>query len=64
METATNTRPVSAADMKKLLEMASTRLGAPVDQLSVSDAVVTVKADPAKRVTYGELVGGRNSMSH
>src|SRR5207253_8213042 len=25
----------------------------------VSDAVITLKADPSKRVTYGELIGGR-----
>ena len=31
----------------------------PVDQLAVSDAVITVKADPSKRVTYGELIGGK-----
>ena len=31
----------------------------PVDQLAVSNAVITVKADPSKRVTYGELIGGK-----
>jgi CO/xanthine dehydrogenase Mo-binding subunit len=29
----------------------------PVDQLAVHDAVITVKAEPSKRVTYGELIG-------
>ena len=38
---------------------ASTRLGAPVDQLSVSDGVITVTGDPSKRVTYGQLIGGK-----
>ena len=33
--------------------------GVPVAQLVVSDGVVSVAADPAKRVTYGELIGGR-----
>src|SRR5262249_41840072 len=42
-----------------LLDMASKRFSVPVDQLSVSDGVVTVKADPSKRVTYGELIGGK-----
>ena len=28
-------------------------------QLAVSAAVITVKADPSKRVTYGELIGGK-----
>src|SRR5438874_784928 len=41
-----------------LLEMASARLGVPTDQLPVSDAVVSVKAEPSKRVTYGELIAG------
>ena len=36
-----------------------TRLGVPVGQLAVSDGVVSVAADPSKRVTYGELIGGR-----
>jgi nicotinate dehydrogenase subunit B len=52
-------RRVAAEARRVLLQMASTRLGAPVEQLAVSDAVVTVKADPSKRVTYGELIGGK-----
>jgi CO/xanthine dehydrogenase Mo-binding subunit len=52
-------RRVAAEARRVLLEMASKRLGVPVDQLAVSDAVVTVKADPSKRVTYGELIGGK-----
>jgi len=39
--------------------MASKRFGVPVDALSVSAAAITVKADAAKRVTYGELIGGK-----
>jgi len=42
-----------------LLEMASARLGVPVNQLAVSAGVVAVKADPSKSVTYGQLVGGK-----
>jgi nicotinate dehydrogenase subunit B len=52
-------RRVAAEARRVLLEMASTRLGAPVDQLAVSDAVITVKADRSKRVTYGELIAGK-----
>src|ERR1043166_6182007 len=52
-------RRVAAEARRVLLEMGSTRLGAPVDQLAVSNAVITVKADPSKRVTYGELIGGK-----
>ncbi len=52
-------RRVAAEARRVLLEMASARLGVPVDQLAVSDAVITVKADPSKRVTYGELIAGK-----
>jgi CO/xanthine dehydrogenase Mo-binding subunit len=52
-------RRVAAEARRVLLEMASARLEVPVDQLSVRDAVISVKADPSKRVTYGELVAGK-----
>jgi CO/xanthine dehydrogenase Mo-binding subunit len=52
-------RRVAAEARRVLLEMASVRFGVPVDQLGVSDAVITVKADPSKRVTYGELIAGK-----
>jgi CO/xanthine dehydrogenase Mo-binding subunit len=52
-------RRVAAEARRVLLEMASARLSVPVAQLAVSDGVVSVAADPSKRVTYGELIGGR-----
>ncbi|MDR3701781.1 MAG: molybdopterin-dependent oxidoreductase [Candidatus Sulfopaludibacter sp.] len=52
-------RRAAAEARRVLLEMASGRLGAPVDRLAVSNAVIAVKADPSKRVTYGELIAGR-----
>jgi len=52
-------RRAAAEARRVLLEMGATRLGVPVDQLAVSDAVITVKADPSKRVTYGELIGDK-----
>ncbi len=52
-------RRAAAEARRVLLEMASARLGVPVDQLAVSNAVITVKADPSKRVTYGELIAGK-----
>src|SRR5690349_22234021 len=52
-------RRVAAEARRVLLEMASQRFGVPVAALAVSDAVITVKADPSKRVTYGELIGGK-----
>jgi CO/xanthine dehydrogenase Mo-binding subunit len=39
-----------------LFRMASQQLGVPVDQLTASDAVIS---NGSKRVTYGQLVGGK-----
>src|SRR3954463_6957915 len=47
-------RRVAAEGRRVLLDMASKRFAVPVEQLAVANAVITVKADPAKRVTYGE----------
>jgi nicotinate dehydrogenase subunit B len=52
-------RRVAAEARRVLLGMASTRFGVPVDALAVREAVITVKANSSKRVTYGELVGGK-----
>ena len=52
-------RRVAAEARRVLLEMASQRMGVPVAGLAVSNAVISVKADPAKKVTYGELIGGK-----
>lgn len=52
-------RRVAAEARRVLLSLASDRLNVPVEQLSVSDGVVTVAANPSRRVTYGELIGGK-----
>ncbi len=52
-------RRAAAEARRVLLEMGSARLGAPVDQLTVSAGVIAVKADPSKRVAYGQLIGGK-----
>jgi len=52
-------RRVAAEARRVLLGMAAARFGVPVDRLAVADAVVTVSDDASKRVTYGELIGGR-----
>ena len=52
-------RRVAAEARRVLLEMGSSRLGVPVNQLSVSSGVISVKGDPSKRVTYGQLIGGK-----
>jgi len=52
-------RRAAAEARRVLLEMASGRLGAPADRLSVANGVITVTADPSKRITYGELIAGK-----
>jgi len=52
-------RRVAAEARRVLLELASARFGVPVDQLAVSEGVITVKADPSRKATYGELIGAR-----
>ncbi len=52
-------RRVAAEARRVLLEMGSEHLRVPVDRLAVSEAVITVKADTSKRVTYGELIVGK-----
>ena len=52
-------RRVAAEARRVLLEMASTKFGVPVSALVVSDGVIAVAAEPSKKITYGELIGGR-----
>ena len=52
-------RRVAAEARRVLLEMAATRFGVTTDRLAVSDGVISIKNDPSRRVTYGELIGGR-----
>ncbi len=51
----------AAAEARRILvEMASERLGVPVDRLTVNDGVVSDKTDSGKKVSYGELIGGKH----
>ncbi len=52
-------RRAAAEARRVLVEMGAAQLGVPADQLTVSDCVITVKGDPSKRVTYGQLIGGK-----
>lgn len=52
-------RRVAAEARRVLVEMASDRFGVPVDGLTVSEGVISVRSDPSRKVTYGELVGGQ-----
>jgi CO/xanthine dehydrogenase Mo-binding subunit len=52
-------RRVAAEARRVLLDMASAHFGVPVAALMVSEGVVSVTSDPARKVTYGELIGGK-----
>ncbi len=52
-------RRVAAEARRVLLEMASASFAVPVDQLAVADGVISVRAEPSRKITYGELIGGK-----
>jgi CO/xanthine dehydrogenase Mo-binding subunit len=52
-------RQAAAVGRQELLKLASARLEAPVDKLMVNDGVVSVMGSPAKKVSYGSLIGGK-----
>lgn len=51
-------RAAAAKARATLLQLASRRLGAPVEQLRVADGVVSVAGFPARKVAYGVLSQG------
>jgi CO/xanthine dehydrogenase Mo-binding subunit len=51
-------RQAAAAARAELLKLASIRLGAPLEQLTVTDGVVSLSGNPEKKISYSELVGG------
>lgn len=52
-------RRVAAEARRVLLEMAGTRFGVPVEQLTVRDGVVSTTSEPPRAITYGELIGSK-----
>ncbi|HTR38806.1 MAG TPA: molybdopterin cofactor-binding domain-containing protein [Bryobacteraceae bacterium] len=54
-----NLGQAAATAREALVKMASQQLGVPVDQLTAADGVISAKSDVSKRVTYGQLVGGK-----
>jgi nicotinate dehydrogenase subunit B len=49
-------RQAAAAARQALLKLAAAQLGAPVEKLTVVDGVVS---DGAKKISYGQLIGGK-----
>jgi len=54
-----NLSQAGATAREALLRLASDRLGVPVDQLSAKDGAISVKSDSSRKVSYGELIGGK-----
>ena len=52
-------RQAAAAARKELLRLASEKLGAPAEKLTVRDGVVSVAGNPSKRISYTQLIGGK-----
>ncbi len=52
-------RQAAAAGRRELLKLASVRLDAPIEQLTVDDGKVSVAGSASKSVTYWELLGGK-----
>jgi CO/xanthine dehydrogenase Mo-binding subunit len=53
-------RQASAEARRALLEMASDRLDAGLDELDVQDGVISVRHHPERTITYAELIGGKH----
>src|SRR6266545_683180 len=54
-----NLAQAAATAREALVRLAAERFAVPADQLVAANGVVSAKNDASKRVTYGELVGGR-----
>ena len=54
-----NLAQAGATAREALIKMASQQLGVPVDQLTAANGTISAKSDPSKKVTYGQLVGGK-----
>ena len=55
----TQLRAAAAEARRALLTLASERLKAPIEQLTVTTGVVSLKTDPQRSVSYGELLGNK-----
>jgi nicotinate dehydrogenase subunit B len=49
----------AATAHETLFRLASDHLAVPVDQLSASDGAINLKSDATRKVSYGELIGGK-----
>ncbi|HKV47815.1 MAG TPA: molybdopterin cofactor-binding domain-containing protein [Candidatus Acidoferrales bacterium] len=54
-----NLAQAAATARQALIQLASQHLGVPAAQLTARDGAVVVTSNPARKVAYGELVGGK-----
>ncbi|MBI3399879.1 MAG: xanthine dehydrogenase family protein molybdopterin-binding subunit [Acidobacteria bacterium] len=54
-----NLAQAGATAREALLRLAAERLAVPVDRLALSDGVISVRGDGSRRVSYGDLIGGK-----
>ena len=53
-------RNAAAEARRTLVDMAAAKLAVAAEQLTVDNGVVAIKGSPGKKVTYGELIGGKH----
>jgi nicotinate dehydrogenase subunit B len=54
-----NLAQAGATAREALFRLAADRLGVPADQLTAKDGTINVKSDSSRKVSYGELIGGK-----
>ncbi|HTZ73714.1 MAG TPA: molybdopterin cofactor-binding domain-containing protein [Candidatus Aquilonibacter sp.] len=54
-----NLAQAAATARQALIQLASQHLGVPTAQLTARDGAIFVASNPAKKISYGELVGGK-----
>jgi len=52
-------RQAAAAARQELLKLAAARLDSGVDLLTVTDGVVSIVGTPSRKISYGDLLGGK-----
>jgi nicotinate dehydrogenase subunit B len=52
-------RQAAAAARQELLRLAASQLGVPESRLTVNEGTISVIDEPAKRISYGQLIGGK-----
>jgi CO/xanthine dehydrogenase Mo-binding subunit len=52
-------RQAAAVARLELLRLGSERLNTPVEQLTVNDGMISANGDPARKISYAELIGNK-----